>query len=328
MATNNNQCLPNPESIKTTWQRLSNIVKQTPVLTSQTLDEITKAKLFFKCENFQKAGAFKFRGASSALLHITDEQASRGVCTHSSGNHAQALALAAKIRGLKAFIVMPENAPQVKVNAVKDYGGQITFCMPTLEARETTLEEIRKTTGALFVHPYNNYDIIRGQAGCFYEMLKQMDEEPDYIIAPLGGGGLLSGTILSAKYFTKKTRVIGAEPLMANDAWKSFREKRFIPSESPQTIADGLKTSLGTKTYPIIMDHVEDIITATEQGIINAMFLVWERMKLVIEPSAAVPLAALMENPDMFRNKKTGIIFSGGNTDLRRLPWIENKNHH
>jgi threonine dehydratase len=328
MATNNNQCLPNPESIKTTWQRLSNIVKQTPVLTSQTLDEITKAKLFFKCENFQKAGAFKFRGASSALLHITDEQASRGVCTHSSGNHAQALALAAKIRGLKAFIVMPENAPQVKVNAVKDYGGQITFCMPTLEARETTLEEIRKATGALFVHPYNNYDIIRGQAGCFYEMLKQMDEEPDYIIAPLGGGGLLSGTILSAKYFTKKTRVIGAEPLMANDAWKSFREKRFIPSESPQTIADGLKTSLGTKTYPIIMDHVEDIITATEQGIINAMFLVWERMKLVIEPSAAVPLAALMENPDMFRNKKTGIIFSGGNTDLRRLPWIENKNHH
>jgi threonine dehydratase len=327
MATNNQQC-PNPESIKTTWQRLSNIVKQTPVLTSQTLDEITKAKLFFKCENFQKAGAFKFRGASSALLHITDEQASRGVCTHSSGNHAQALALAAKIRGLKAFIVMPENAPQVKVNAVKDYGGQITFCMPTLEARETTLEEIRKATGALFVHPYNNYDIIRGQAGCFYEMLKQMDEEPDYIIAPLGGGGLLSGTILSAKYFAKKTRVIGAEPLMANDAWKSFREKRFIPSESPQTIADGLKTSLGTKTYPIIMDHVEDIITATEQGIINAMFLVWERMKLVIEPSAAVPLAALMENPDMFRNKKTGIIFSGGNTDLRRLPWIENKNHH
>lgn len=328
MATNNHQCLPNPESIKTTWQRLSDIVKQTPVLTSQTLDEITKAKLFFKCENFQKAGAFKFRGASSALLHITDEKASRGVCTHSSGNHAQALALAAKIRGLKAFIVMPENAPQVKVNAVKDYGGQITFCMPTLEARETTLEEIRKATGALFVHPYNNYDIIRGQAGCFYEMLKQMDEEPDYIIAPLGGGGLLSGTILSAKYFTKKTRVIGAEPLMANDAWKSFKEKRFIPSESPQTIADGLKTSLGSKTYPIIMENVEDIITATEQGIINTMFLVWERMKLVIEPSAAVPLAALMENPDMFRNKKTGIILSGGNTDLRRLPWIENKYHH
>lgn len=328
MATNNHQCLSNPESIKATWQKLSDIVKQTPVLTSQKLDEITGAKLFFKCENFQKAGAFKFRGASSALLHITDEQASRGVCTHSSGNHAQALALAAKIRGLKAFIVMPENAPQVKVNAVKDYGGQITFCMPTLEARETTLEEIRKATGALFVHPYNNYDIICGQAGCFYEMLKQMDEEPDYIITPLGGGGLLSGTILSAKYFTKKTKVIGAEPLMANDAWRSFREKRFIPSESPQTIADGLKTSLGSKTYPIIMENVEDIITATEQGIINAMFLVWERMKLVIEPSAAVPLAALMENPDMFRNKKTGIIFSGGNTDLRRLPWIENKNHH
>ncbi|MFN2394439.1 MAG: pyridoxal-phosphate dependent enzyme, partial [Bacteroidales bacterium] len=188
MAPINSQYFPNPESIKETWQKLSNTVKQTPVLTSQTLDEITNAKLFFKCENFQKAGSFKFRGASSALLNITNEQAERGVCTHSSGNHAQALALAAKIRGLKAFIVMPENAPEVKVNAVKDYGGQITFCMPTLEARESTLEEVRKTTGALFVHPYNNYDIIRGQAGCFYEMLQQMDEEPDYIIAPLGGG--------------------------------------------------------------------------------------------------------------------------------------------
>ncbi len=328
MTASSTSCLPDSESIRKTWQKLTGIVKQTPVLTSETLNILTGSKLFFKCENFQKAGAFKFRGASSALLHISDDQAAKGVCTHSSGNHAQALALAAKIRGLKAFIVMPENAPEVKVNAVRDYGGQITFCMPTLEARESTLEEVRKATGALFIHPYNNYNIIRGQAGCFYEILQQMDEEPDYIIAPLGGGGLLAGTILSAKYFTKKTRVIGAEPLNANDAWKSFREKRFIPSESPLTIADGLKTSLGTKTYPIIMEHVEDIITATEQGIIDAMFLVWERMKLVIEPSAAVPLAALMENPERFQNKKTGIILSGGNTDLRRIPWLENRYHH
>ena len=321
-------CLPASASIMTTWQQLTGSVKQTPVLTSETLNNLTHSKLFFKCENFQKAGAFKFRGASSALMQISDEQAAKGVCTHSSGNHAQALALAAKIRGMKAFIVMPENAPDVKVNAVRDYGGQITFCMPTLEARESTLEEIRQQSGALFIHPYNNYDIIRGQAGCFYEMLQQMDEEPDYIIAPLGGGGLLSGTILSAKYFTKRTKVIGAEPIMANDAWKSFREKRFIPSESPQTIADGLKTSLGTKTYPIIMEHVEDIITATEESIINTMFMVWERMKILIEPSAAVPLAALMENPDRFRNKRTGIIFSGGNTDLRKIPWMEKKYHH
>ncbi|MBW6478593.1 MAG: pyridoxal-phosphate dependent enzyme [Bacteroidales bacterium] len=328
MNTPSNSCLPDSESIRTTWQKLSGIVKQTPVLTSETLNSITGSELFFKCENFQKAGAFKFRGASSALMQISEKQAARGVCTHSSGNHAQALALAAKIRGLKAFIVMPENAPAVKVNAVRDYGGQITFCIPTLEARESTLEEVRKATGASFIHPYNNYDIIRGQAGCFFEMLQQMDEEPDYIIAPLGGGGLLSGTILSAKYFTKNTKVIGAEPLMANDAWKSFREKKFIPSDSPQTIADGLKTSLGTKTYPIIMEHVEDIITATEEGIIDAMFLVWERMKILIEPSAAVPLAALMENPERFRNKKTGIIFSGGNTDLRRIPWMEKKYHH
>ena len=322
MTASSTSSVPDSESISTTWQKLAGSVRQTPVFTSETLNTITGSKLFFKCENFQKAGAFKFRGASSALLHISDEQALKGVCTHSSGNHAQALALAAKIRGLKAFIVMPENASEVKVNAVKDYGGQITFCRPTLEARESTLEEVRKATGALFIHPYNNYDIIHGQAGCFYEMLQQMDDEPDYIIAPLGGGGLLSGTILSAKYFTKKTRVIGAEPLMANDAWRSFREKRFIPSDSPQTIADGLKTSLGTKTYPIIMENVEDILTATEQGIIDAMFLVWERMKILIEPSAAVPLAAMMENPERFQNKKTGIIFSGGNTDLRQIPWI------
>jgi threonine dehydratase len=324
MTESSTSSLPDPESIRTTWQKLADKVKQTPVLNSETLNKFTGSKLFFKCENFQKAGAFKFRGASSALLHISDEQAAKGVCTHSSGNHAQALALAAKIRGLKAFIVMPENAPGVKVNAVKDYGGQITFCKPTLEARESTLEEIRQQTGALFIHPYNNYDIIRGQAGCFYEMLQQIDEELDYIIAPLGGGGLLSGTILSAKYFAEKTRVIGAEPLMANDAWRSFREKKFIPSDSPQTIADGLKTSLGTKTYPIIMENVEDILTATEQGIIDAMFLVWERMKILIEPSAAVPLAALIENPERFRDKKTGIIFSGGNTDLHKIPWMEN----
>ncbi len=328
MTSPSNSCLPDSESIRTTWQKLAGIVKQTPVFTSETLNRNTGSKLFFKCENFQKAGAFKFRGASSALLHISDEQAARGVCTHSSGNHAQALALAAKIRGIKAFIVMPENAPEVKVNAVKDYGGHITFCMPTLEARESTLEEVRNDTGSSFIHPYNNYHIIRGQAGCFFEMLQQMDEEPDYIIAPVGGGGLLSGTILTAKYFSKRTRVIGAEPQMANDAWKSFREKRFIPSESPQTIADGLKTSLGSKTYPIIMEHADDIITATEEGIIDAMFLVWERMKILIEPSAAVPLAALMENPEKFKNKKTGIILSGGNTDLRRIPWMEKRFHH
>ena len=313
--------LPDGNAIKDTYSKLSNVVKKTPVMTSDTLNKISGTNLFFKCENFQKAGAFKFRGANSALLHLTNEEANHGVCTHSSGNHAQALSLAAKIRNIKAHIVMPRNAPEVKVDAVKSYGGLITFCEPTLEAREKTLEVIQKQTRAIFIHPYNDYRIIEGQAGCFYEFLKQTDHKPDYAVVPLGGGGLLSGTLLSAKYFSQKTKVIGAEPLNANDAWQSLQQKKFIPSIAPDTIADGLKTSLGSLTYPIIMNHVEDIITAREETIIHAMYLVWERMKILIEPSAAVPLAAILENLGRFAGKNVAVIFSGGNVNLKNLPW-------
>lgn len=309
-------------AIAQTWQDLSTNVKETPVLTCSTIDNALGARLFFKCENFQKSGAFKYRGASSAMLAAGKQMLANGVCTHSSGNHAQALALAARIRGVKAYIVMPDNAPEVKVEAVKAYGGEITFCQPTLEARESTLKEIQTQTGALFIHPYNDYNIIRGQAGCFYEMSRQLGFQPDYVITPLGGGGLLSGTILSARAFCPHTRILGAEPLNASDALQSLRQKKFIPSQSPQTIADGLKTSLGSITYPLIMEHVEDIITATEESIVQTMFWVWERMKIVIEPSAAVPLAALRENPDRFANKTVAIVFSGGNVDLRKLPWL------
>lgn len=313
--------IPDAKAIEATWLYLSTAVKLTPVLTSETFNLLCGASLYFKCENFQKAGAFKFRGANSAMAALNAEELKYGVCTHSSGNHAQALALAAKLRGVPAYIVMPDNSPQVKVNAVKHYGGEITFCEPTLEARESTLGLVQKRTNSRFIHPYNDYNIIRGQAGCFYEMINQLPMQPDYVIAPLGGGGLLSGTLLSARYFSQQTKVIGAEPFMANDASRSFIEKKFIPSVAPQTIADGLKTSLGSITYPLIMEGVEDIITTTEQNIVETMYLIWERMKIIIEPSAAVPLAALLENKERFQGKSVAIIFSGGNVDLKNLPW-------
>jgi threonine dehydratase len=314
--------LPDASDLLAAHDRISEMVDKTPLLRSSTLDAMTEATLLFKCENFQKAGAFKYRGASNAILKLSSKQLSGGVCTHSSGNHAQALALAAKQLQIAAYIVMPENAPEVKVNAVKAYGGQITFCKPTLEARETSLSEIERKTGAVFIHPYNNLDIIEGQASCFKEVLDQTDQILDFVICPVGGGGLLSGTLLSAKYFSPQTRVIGAEPEMANDAWQSFQAKKLIPSLNPQTIADGLQTSLGSITWPIIEQNAYGILTAKEESIILAMYLVWERMKIVIEPSAAVALAVLLDNPDLFKKKKIAIIFSGGNVDLKKLPWM------
>lgn len=313
--------LPDADQIKVAWKRNARFVKETPLLKNKTLDHICGAKLYFKCENFQKAGAFKYRGATNALFHLTQAEKEKGVCTHSSGNHAQALALAAKTHGVPAYIVMPSNAPSVKVNAVRDYGGLITFCQPTLQARETTLFSLQKQTGATFVHPYNDLQIITGQAGCFYEVLSEMSRQPDYVVVPVGGGGLLSGTLLTANNFSPATRVIGAEPEMANDAWKSLKANAFVPSENPVTIADGLKTSLGSITWPIIRDNVFDILTVSEEAIKEAMFWVWERMKLIIEPSAAVPLAAVMTNKEMFRETHTVILFSGGNIDLKKLPW-------
>ena len=280
------------------------------------------AEIYLKCENFQKVGAFKARGAINAVLSLQKSQLIGGVATHSSGNHAQALSLAASLVGAKAFIVMPDNSSKIKVEAVKGYGGIITFCKPTLESRETTLARIIQQTGATEIHPYNDVQIIAGQATAALELIEEVDNL-DMILTPVGGGGLLSGTSLAVHYFRPSAWVIGTEPEQANDAFLSFTTGRFIPSKNPDTIADGLRTSLGTLTFPIIMEHVHTIVTVSEASIVSAMRFLWERMKIVVEPSSAVPFAAIMEKKIEITGKKTGIIISGGNVDLDDLPWIK-----
>lgn len=279
-----------------------------------------ESRFYFKCENFQKVGAFKSRGAVNALFSMDEKLAQMGVGTHSSGNHAQALARAAKLRNVPAYIVMPQNAPKVKVEAVKNYQGIITFCEPTLQSREETLSEVVKETGAIEVHPYDNYSIIEGQATCGKELIESVGGI-DLILCPVGGGGLLSGTALAADYFSNNTKVIACEPAGADDAYKSFKSGQIIPSLNPNTIADGLLTSLGERNFPIIQKYVSDIVTVSEEAIIKAMSLIFERMKIVIEPSAAVPFAAILENKVNVRNKQVGIILSGGNIDIKKLPF-------
>jgi len=301
-------------------QRIRPYIHRTPVLTSESLNEKVGAQVFLKCENLQKVGAFKFRGACNAVFSLTDEEAARGVCTHSSGNHAQALALAARLRGIPAYIVMPDNAPSVKKNAVTGYGGQITYCAPTLEAREATLTRIYESTGANVVHPYNDERVIAGQGTAVLELLEDVPEL-DVVIAPVGGGGLLSGTSIAATETKKGIRVIAGEPEMADDAYRSMQSRRVLPSVSPKTIADGLLTSLGSLTFPIVQERVEQIVTVSEQGIIDAMRFIWERSKIIIEPSAAVPVSVLWEKKIDLSGLNVGIILSGGNVDLEKLPW-------
>lgn len=320
--TISNQKIPGKEKILEVRRIIQPYAHHTPVLTCITLDTLSGSHLFFKCENFQKGGAFKFRGASHAVMTLPETIASRGVATHSSGNHAQALALAARMRGIEARIVMPENAPKNKIDAVESYGGIIRFCNPTLADREATLQKVINECGAVEIHPYNDYRIIAGQATASAELVEEI-KGLDCIVAPVGGGGLLSGSILGVRHFSPRTRVYGAEPEKANDAWQSFRQKRLIPADKPQTIADGLRTSLGSLTFPIIRDGATDILTTTEEGITGAMLLIWEHMKVVVEPSAAVPLAAILEHQEVFAGKRTGVILSGGNADLFRLPWLE-----
>ena len=293
-------------------------IHRTAVLTSETFDKQFGAKIFFKCENFQKAGAFKSRGAVNAVFSLSDVEAENGVATHSSGNHAQALARAASIRGIAAFIVMPSNSPQVKVDAVKQYGGIITFCKPTLKDREETLRKVISRTNATEIHPYDNFNVIAGQATAAKELLEEIPGL-DLILCPVGGGGLLSGTALSAAYFSDSTDVIACEPSSADDAMRSFKAGKIIPSVNPVTIADGLLTSLGECNFPIIQQYVKDIVTVSEASIVDAMRLIFERMKIVIEPSAALPFAALMEQKVNVKNKRVGIILSGGNIDLKNL---------
>jgi len=283
---------------------------------------MVNAELYFKCENFQKVGAFKFRGACNAVFPLSQEEASRGVGTHSSGNHAAALALAARLRGVQAFIVMPRDASKVKKAAVAGYGAQIFPCEPTEAGREERMAEVLKETGATFIHPSNDPLVIAGQGTAGLELLEEVPDL-DVVMAPVGGGGLLSGTALAVAGLSPDTRIIGAEPEGADDAYRSLQEGRIIPSVNPQTVADGLLTSLGDNTFPIIRDHVEQIVTVSDEAIIAGMRHVWERMKIVIEPSAAVPVGALLEGKIDLSGLRIGIVLSGGNVDLDKLPWLE-----
>jgi threonine dehydratase len=312
---------PDLGAIRAAAERIRPYAHRTPVLTCSSLDTMAGAELFFKCENLQKVGAFKFRGAANTVFSLSEKEASAGVATHSSGNHAQALALAARLRGIPSHIVMPENSPKVKVAAVRGYGARIVFCAPTQKDREQTLERVVAETGATFIHPYNNPGIIAGQGTCALELLEQVSDL-DLVMAPVGGGGLLSGTALSCHYLRPEVRVIAGEPKGADDAFRSLRDGRIYPSENPQTVADGLRTSLGTLTFPIIRRYVERIVTVEEESIVAAMRHVWERMKVLIEPSAAVPLAAILEGGVEAVGKRIGIILSGGNVDLDSLPWL------
>ncbi|MDJ0755279.1 MAG: pyridoxal-phosphate dependent enzyme [Ardenticatenaceae bacterium] len=313
--------LPTLTDIHAAAVRIAPYAHRTPVVTNHSLNKRLGATLFLKCENLQKVGAFKFRGAANAVFSLSEDEAQRGVIAHSSGNHAQALALAARLRGIPAHIVMPSNAPAVKKAAVAGYGAKITFCEPTLEAREATQAEIVVQTGATIIHPYNDLRVIAGQGTAAVELLAEVPDL-DVIMTPVGGGGLLSGTAVAANALKPDIRVIAGEPTGADDAYRSLQAGRIIPSVRPQTIADGLLTSLGTLTFPIIQAHVEQIVTVSEEEIINTMRFLWERTKLIVEPSAAVPVAALWHKKVDLRGLNVGVILSGGNVDLEKLPWL------
>ena len=308
--------IPNQQTIQQAHARITPYIHRTPVMTSAGIDEQAGCQLYFKCENFQKIGAFKARGAMNAVLSLSESARAKGVATHSSGNHAQAIARAAKIMGVKSYIVMPRTAPEVKKRGVRGFDGEIFECEPTLAARESTLADVIRKTGATEIHPFNNYDVIAGQATAAKELFEEA-KDLDAIIAPVGGGGLLSGTALATKYFSPATQVFAAEPAGADDAFRSMQSGKIEPSQS-DSIAYGLLTSLGDKTFPIIRELVKEVITVTDAEIVAAMRLIWERMKIVVEPSCAVPLAAVLKSKEKFKGKRVGIILSGGNVDLGR----------
>jgi len=312
---------PSLEDIRQAHRRIEPFIHRTPVLTSGTIDRMAGGEIFFKCENLQKAGAFKIRGACNAVFSLSDDEAKRGVATHSSGNHAAALALAARWRGIPAHVVMPENSPHVKKLAVAGYGAEIIFCKPTLEARERALAEVVARTGAAFIHPYNDLRVITGQGTAAIELCEQV-QDLDLVVAPVGGGGLLSGTAVAVTLVSPKTAVIAAEPERADDAYRSFKSGHIVPSLDPNTIADGLRTSLGDLTFPIIQRYVRDIVLVSEEAIVEAMRCLWERMKILVEPSAAVPLGAVLSRRLDVAGRRVGLIVSGGNVDLDRLPWV------
>jgi len=312
--------IPGLNDIEDAYGRIKHYIHKTPVLSSSLLNEMFGTQIWFKCENFQKVGAFKFRGASNAVMSLGEEELKRGLITHSSGNHAAAVSLAAGMRGAKAYIVMPSTSPDVKKEAVASYGAEIHFCEPNLKAREETAAEIINRTGATFIHAYDNFNVISGQGTAGLELVRDYPGL-DIVMGPVGGGGLMSGTSIAVKGLDPRIKVYGAEPLGADDAYRSLKSGEYIPDHNPDTIADGLLTTLSKRTFEILSSNLDDIFTVREESIIKCMKIIWERMKIVIEPSSAVSLAVIEENRELFRNKKLGIILSGGNVDLRKLPF-------
>ena len=312
--------IPTFDDMLAAHDRIAPYIHRTPVLTSSFLNELTGAQLFFKCENFQKAGAFKVRGASNAVFGLSDAEAQAGVCTHSSGNHALSLSYAAGRRGIPCNVVMPRTAPQAKKDAVRGYGGVITECEPSTTSREAVFAEVQARTGGDFVHPYNDPRVIAGQGTCSRELMEQTDGL-DMVVAPIGGGGMISGTCLTLSHLAPEVQIIAAEPKQADDAARSFRAGHIIADDAPDTIADGLKVPLKDLTWHFVSNHVSDVLTASEDQIVDAMKLTWKRMKIVMEASSAVPLATILANKDRFAGKRVGIIITGGNVDLDALPW-------
>ena len=316
--------IPTYEDVTAAHARIEPYIHRTPVLTSSYFNELTGAQLFFKCENFQKAGAFKVRGASNAVFGLDDETAKKGVATHSSGNHALSLSYAAGRRGIPVTVVMPRTAPEAKKAAVRGYGGTVVECEPSTTSREAVFAEVVAASGAEFVHPYNDPRVIAGQATCSKELVEDI-ADLDAVVAPIGGGGMISGSCLTLSNISPDTKVYAAEPLNADDAYRSFKAGHIIADDAPQTVADGLKVPLKELTWHFVSNHVEDILLATEQEIIDAMYLTWQRMKIVIEPSCAVPLAVILKNRAVFEGKRIGVIITGGNVDLNKLPWMQDQ---
>lgn len=313
--------IPTYDDMLAAHTRIAPHIRRTPVRTSDYLNDLTGAKLFFKCENFQEPGAFKVRGAANAVFGLSDDQAKRGVATHSSGNHASCLSYAAMRRGIPCNVVMPRTAPQAKKDTVRRYGGVITECEPSTSSREATFAQVQAATGGDFVHPYNDPRVIAGQGTCAKEFMEQTDGL-DIVMAPIGGGGMISGTCLTLSRLAPETKVIAAEPEQADDAYRSFKAGYIIADDAPRTIADGLLVPLKDLTWHFVSRHVHDIFTASEQEIIDAMKLIWKHLRIVMEPSSAVPLATVLKNPGAFRGKRVGLIITGGNVDLDRLPWL------
>ncbi len=314
--------IPTYQDVLDAHERIEPYIHRTPVLTSSYFNDLVGAELFFKCENFQKAGAFKVRGASNAVFGLDEEQAKKGVCTHSSGNHALSLSYAAGRRGIPCNVVMPRTAPDAKKAAVRGYGGKITECEPSTTSREEVFAEVQAETGGEFVHPYNDPRVIAGQGTCSREFMEQTGGV-DMMVAPIGGGGMISGTCLTLSNIAPEVQIIASEPEQADDAYRSFKAGHIIADDAPVTIADGLKVPLKELTWHFVSNHVTDILTASEEEIIDAMKLTWQRMKIVMEPSCAVPLATILKNKDKFAGKRVGVIITGGNVDLDKLPWIK-----